>query len=128
VDVMGDAISRALTAFSKAPSPAAGYATIASLLQEVGGGRRPASDDELKQAVRDVTQWIFYEHGEPIDEVLDRVIAEIAAALHFKGLYSDDESMRKAARPAVSTRMSPWAMGGFMVVIDPWEDKEQQKE
>lgn len=120
MDVVGDAICRALTAFTKAPTPAAGYATIASLLQEVGHGRRPASDDELRQAVRLHTQLPMSPH-EPFEDALDVVVALVDAMLHFNGLYADIELIRNAARPAVQTRRSPWAMGGLGRVLS-WEE------
>jgi hypothetical protein len=96
-------------------------------MNDVGGSRnacRRASDDELKKVVRNCTEFIFFERGEAIEDVLDRVIAEVAAGLNLMGLESDNKSIQEVARPFVKTRMSAWGMGGRMQVIDPWKDQE----
>jgi hypothetical protein len=122
MDNVGDAVSRALTALTEAPDPAEIYDAVASLLQDAGRGWRLASEAELRQVARDVTEWIFHEHGDSVDDVLGGVIAEVATMLHFNGLYSDEESMKRAARPFVMKRLSPWGMGGRMEVVDPWKE------
>lgn len=120
MDAVGDAVSWALTALPKAPTPEQGYATVMSVFQDAGRGLRRASDDELKKAVRDHTTSVFFEHGESIEDVLDREVAGVAALLSFSGLYSDEESMRKVARPYVQTRMSPVGWGGLREPLT-WE-------
>jgi hypothetical protein len=121
MDSVGEAVSWALAALPKAPTPEQGYAAVMSVFQDAGRGLRRASDDELKKAVRDHTKWVFFEHGESIEDVLDREVAGVAALLSFSGLYSDEESMRKVARPYVQTRMSPVGWGGMMEPMT-WEE------
>jgi hypothetical protein len=124
MDVIGEAISRALIAFKKAPTPTAGYTTIASLLQDVGSGLRPATNDELWEVVRSHTGF----PGPPnrsfdldVDgpTALDVVVALVDWMLRYKGLYADEESIRTAARSVMQQRSWNWPMTGSAL---SWEE------
>jgi hypothetical protein len=104
-DHLGQALSRTLALLNRQPDPAdlaAGYRSAAQYLAwflgQISQGRRPATAQDIKDAVMPYLDIARISKGLPRDKVIDLVVPKAMETLHDRGLFCPEADARRTAQ------------------------------